>query len=62
MSTSNAASGTQLVYTFDAKTQDTGVSVLLKHLDENGIEWKDLRTTESSLEDIFVSLVHRSSP
>jgi ABC-2 type transport system ATP-binding protein len=56
-----AAGGTQLVYTFDAKGQDTGIAELLKKLGELAIDFKDLRTTESSLEDIFVSLV-RSEP
>jgi ABC-2 type transport system ATP-binding protein len=52
-------SGTQLVYSFDIKSADTGVGALLREVDDLGIEFKDLRTTESSLEDIFVSLVHR---
>ena len=52
-----AAGGTQLVYTFDAKAQETGIAELLRKLDSLGIGYKDLRTTESSLEDIFVSLV-----
>jgi ABC-2 type transport system ATP-binding protein len=52
-----AAGGSQLVYTFDAQEQDTGIARLLRQLDDLGIAWKDLRTVESSLEDIFVSLV-----
>jgi len=50
--------GADLVYTFDAKA-DTGIADLLRRLNEHGIEFKDLNTQESSLEDIFVSLVHR---
>ena len=52
-----AAGGHRLVYTFDAKAQETGIAALLRRLDELGIEFKDLRTVESSLEDIFVRLV-----
>src|SRR5690349_14990023 len=49
-----AGNGTQLVYTFDAKAQEgTGIAELLRKLNEQGIAFKDLRTTESSLEDIF---------
>jgi ABC-2 type transport system ATP-binding protein len=53
-----ANGGADLVYTFDAKA-DTGIADLLRRLNEHGIEFKDLRTEESSLEEIFVSLVHR---
>jgi ABC-2 type transport system ATP-binding protein len=49
--------GTQLVYTFDAKSDQTGIAELLRRLGERGIDFKDLHTTESSLEDIFVGLV-----
>jgi ABC-2 type transport system ATP-binding protein len=49
--------GTELVYTFDARGEQTGIAGLLRRLAGHGIEFKDLRTTESSLEDIFVSLV-----
>jgi ABC-2 type transport system ATP-binding protein len=49
--------GTSLVYTFDAQSGDTGIPGLLRKLDELGVEWSDLQTSESSLEDIFVSLV-----
>jgi ABC-2 type transport system ATP-binding protein len=50
--------GTTLTYTFDVKSTDTGVGPLLKRLGELGIEFKDLHSKESSLEDIFVNLVH----
>jgi ABC-2 type transport system ATP-binding protein len=49
--------GNQLVYTFDAQGERVGIPGLLKRLDEHGIHFKDLQTSESSLEDIFVSLV-----
>ncbi len=50
--------GTQLVYTYDAKSTGTGIVGLMRQLDILGIEVKDLQTRQSSLEDIFVSLVH----
>jgi ABC-2 type transport system ATP-binding protein len=50
------ADGTELVYTFDAQ-QHEGISDFLGKLTELGIGFKDLNTRESSLEDIFVSLV-----
>ena len=46
-----------LTYTFDSTAADTGISNLMRKLDEKGIDYKDLHTHESSLEDIFVSLV-----
>jgi ABC-2 type transport system ATP-binding protein len=50
--------GRQLVYSFDAQSNDTGIPAFLKRLTELGVEFKDLHTEQSSLEDIFVSLVH----
>ncbi|WP_293676049.1 ABC transporter ATP-binding protein [uncultured Phenylobacterium sp.] len=52
-----AADGADLVYSFDAQAESTGIAELLKRLTERGVDFKDLRTQESSLEDIFVSLV-----
>jgi ABC-2 type transport system ATP-binding protein len=52
-----AADGADLVYSFDAQAESTGIAELMKRLAERGIDFKDLRTEESSLEDIFVSLV-----
>jgi ABC-2 type transport system ATP-binding protein len=49
--------GHALVLTFDAHRRDTGIPNLLKRLSELHIDVKDLHTSESSLEDIFVSLV-----
>ncbi|HEY6035623.1 MAG TPA: ABC transporter ATP-binding protein [Kofleriaceae bacterium] len=50
--------GTVLTYTFDVQSADTGIAPLLKKLGELGIDFKDLHSKESSLEDIFVNLVH----
>jgi ABC-2 type transport system ATP-binding protein len=52
-----SADGSELVYTFDTQTQETGIAALLRRLNEHGIDFKDLQTSESSLEEIFVSLV-----
>jgi ABC-2 type transport system ATP-binding protein len=52
--------GTQIVYTFDTQRERTGIATLLGKLNEHGISIKDLQTSESSLEDIFVSLVSAS--
>jgi ABC-2 type transport system ATP-binding protein len=49
--------GSVLTYTFDVQTEQTGIAALLKQLGEHGIDFKDLHSSESSLEDIFVSLV-----
>ncbi len=51
--------GHALVYSFDTQEEETRIAELLQALGEHSIEFKDLRTSESSLEDIFVSLVHR---
>ena len=53
-----AAGGHALVYTFDTQREETGIAALLKKLAEVGIDFKDLHSSESSLEDIFVSLIH----
>ena len=52
-----SADGMQLTYSFDARHEGTGIAALLRQLGENGIDFKDLHTDQSSLEDIFVSLV-----
>jgi ABC-2 type transport system ATP-binding protein len=49
--------GNELVYSFDTQTHDTGIAPLLRKLQDAGIEFKDLHTAESSLEEIFVNLV-----
>jgi ABC-2 type transport system ATP-binding protein len=56
-----APDGTRLVYTFDARADQTGIGDLLRRLDERGLAIKDLQTQESSLEDIFVGLVGASA-
>ena len=53
-----ADDGHALVYSFDVQGEHTGIAALLRQLGEHGIDFKDLHSSESSLEDIFVSLVH----
>ncbi|MES2861217.1 MAG: ABC transporter ATP-binding protein [Pseudomonadota bacterium] len=53
------AEGHELEYVFDSNADETGVPSLLRKLSDLGIAFKDLNTRQSSLEDIFVSLVHR---
>lgn len=52
-----ADEGHKLRYTFDAKAEDTGIPALLERLTALGIPFRDLETSKSSLEDIFVGLV-----
>ena len=54
--------GTELVYTFDSQQESTGIASLLRQLNEHGIDFKDLRTSESSLEEIFVGLLKKDAP
>jgi ABC-2 type transport system ATP-binding protein len=49
--------GTELTYTYDTQSERTGITALLADLRDSGIRFKDLSTTQSSLEDIFVNLV-----
>jgi ABC-2 type transport system ATP-binding protein len=51
--------GTQLTYLFDGKAERTGIPSLLAAVRDEGIVFKDLDTKQSSLEDIFVGLIHR---
>jgi ABC-2 type transport system ATP-binding protein len=53
--------GERLVYTYDTQAERTGITTLLGDLNEAGIKFKDLQTTQSSLEDIFVNLVRRQA-
>jgi len=48
----------ELIYTFDAQHEHTGIAGLLRSLNEHGIDFKDLQSSQSSLEEIFVNLVH----
>ena len=55
------AGGTELIYTYDTQAERTGITLLLSELSDAGIKFKDLDTTQSSLEAIFVSLVSKNS-
>jgi len=55
-----AAAGKTLTYTYDTKSEHTGITALLDDLNRAGIKFNDLQTTQSSLEDIFVGLVRQS--
>jgi ABC-2 type transport system ATP-binding protein len=52
-----ADGGHELIYSFDARTEQSGIAGLLRRLNELGVDFRDLRTDQSSLEEIFVSLV-----
>jgi ABC-2 type transport system ATP-binding protein len=51
-----------LRYEFDSHAERTGIASLMRRLGELGIAYKDLSTRQSSLEDIFVELVHEPRP
>lgn len=55
------AEGEELVYTYDTKAERTGITALMKDLAEAGIRFSDLRTSQSSLEDIFVGLLRANA-
>jgi ABC-2 type transport system ATP-binding protein len=54
------AGGAELIYTYDTRGERTGITALLQALNQAGIRFKDLQTTQSSLQDIFVDLVRQS--
>jgi ABC-2 type transport system ATP-binding protein len=54
-------SGRRLTYSFDADSQGAGIPLLLRRLGELGVDFKDLDTSSSTLEDIFISLVGRAA-
>jgi ABC-2 type transport system ATP-binding protein len=54
------AEGTQLIYTYDSTKEDTHISELIDDLEKLDVKFKDLKTIQSSLEDIFVRLVKKS--
>jgi len=56
-----SADGAELIYSFDAQHEGTGIAGLMRQLAGAGIDFKDLQTRQSSLEDIFVSLVRSPS-
>ncbi|MET1257242.1 ABC transporter ATP-binding protein [Aliikangiella maris] len=53
--------GQELTYTFDTQSEHTGIAELLKQLSRHGIDFKDLNSTQNSLEDIFVNLVRSNT-
>ncbi len=53
-----AEGGTALTYGYDARAEDSGIAGLMRQLDASGIGVKTVHTHQSSLEDIFVDLVH----
>jgi ABC-2 type transport system ATP-binding protein len=54
-----ADGGNKLIYTYDTQAERTGITALLDDIQRAGIRFKDLQTTQSSLEDIFVGLVRQ---
>jgi ABC-2 type transport system ATP-binding protein len=56
-----ASEGRALIYTYDTQAERTGITTLLDELRQAGIRFRDLHTTQSSLEDIFVGLVRQGS-
>ena len=54
-----AKDGSELIYTYDSQGTRTGITHLLTDLADAGIRFKDLDTSQSSLEEIFVGLVRR---
>jgi ABC-2 type transport system ATP-binding protein len=54
-----AAGGREMIYTYDTRADRTGITALLDDVRNVGIKFKDLRTTQSSLEDIFVGLLRQ---
>ncbi|MCL4246038.1 MAG: ABC transporter ATP-binding protein, partial [Candidatus Dadabacteria bacterium] len=56
-----APDGMTLVFDFDANAEDTGIAGLLKRLDERGVDFSDVHSSESSLEEIFVNLVRNGN-
>ncbi len=56
-----AADGRQLIYSYDTRSEGTGITDLLDAIRNAGVKFKDLQTTQSSLEDIFVGLLRQGS-
>ena len=54
-----AGDGTELIFTYDTQAGRTGITALLQDLNQAGVRFRDLHTTQSSLEDIFVGLVRQ---
>jgi ABC-2 type transport system ATP-binding protein len=55
-----AADGNELIYTYDTQAERTGITALLNDMRAAGLSFRDLNTTQSSLEDIFVDLVRQA--
>ncbi len=55
-----SSDGTQITYNYDCHSQDTGIAELLRAIDQAGVLLKDVNTSQSSLEDIFINLVNNS--
>ena len=53
--------GNKIIYTYDTKNENTGITSLLQTLRDEGIKLKDINTEQSSLENIFVNLVKGSN-
>jgi len=56
-----SADGFDLIYTYDTQGEHTGIAMLLRRLNEYGIDFRDLQSSQSSLEEIFVNLVRTST-
>ena len=54
----SSADGSRLIYTYDTDLERTGITALLQKMHETGLALKDLKTSQSSLEEIFVRLVN----
>lgn len=54
-----AENGTELIYTYDIQQDNTGIAGMMRRLNEHGIDFKDIHSSESSLEEIFVNLVRK---
>jgi ABC-2 type transport system ATP-binding protein len=55
-----SATGDKLIYTYDGAVEDNGIAGIITKLSESDVKFKDLYTHQSSLEDIFVGLLHKS--
>jgi len=56
-----SADGSELIYTYDTQSERTGITALLQAVSDAGIRFRDLQTSQSSLEEIFVKLVSERS-
>ena len=56
-----SADGNEIIYTYDTQKEQTGIADVLRKLNTHGIDFKDMQSSESSLEEIFVNLVREQS-